>query len=737
MALWSTLAHGVPAFRHDWRVPLSSDAVVPFLQLLTSGWQLSGIGATQPYPTAYLPAFILMPVAWAGGALPVLMFVVGGGAALAAGAAYRIATRFGAPQIAALAIAAFAALNPWTYSKLVAGHIFMVFALGVWLAVAAESIAERPNRFRLSLLALFIPLQIEFFAIGIVPLVIWCLSKRYYGVIAFAAMGIAPIAIGFAAEYGTIRTTPYLLAWQIGQSVDPGSVASPRGYGGMSDRADERVEIGRSALAISAAAGLVAGRRTRWEIAIVSAAALALLVTTGTKGGIAAPYAWVVQHVPESGLFRELYDVVAVGIAIYIIGLARLTQRVRWASVGVTAAVLISIVPWAIAPVFSQTLPARAFPLSDTPHDVRFRVAFDPEFQPLQLAGKGSGVDPDAVWRDRRELPFNEAAPVYPIDVALARFERSGDTRMLGDLGVNAIIRRSELHSNVKALKDQIGDVRDFHARRSERVPDALALLTWASGEPRPARIADDFRLPAIFYADREAEAAIVKLYPQTGAIDPRTSWIDARIAFPAHPEWGNAFGGVATTGIAPLDVHGIAALLASVHGTLVGSAGEIVAHSTRGFEWIVLKSGTTSIACRGACALATGGNPPRSLPDQGPATALRPLAADMRTPWLLEAANVEPGFLRLAIRYDRAWIAISGTHVLQHQRLNSTLNGWTLDRPAARIWFINLLAAAQFALEMLVCAILAGLCLAQIPVVRARVAGQENRSVGVNHEGL
>ena len=700
VALWSVLGHGVPSFRHDWRVPVSGDAVMPYLESLASGWRRDGIGAAQPYPTTYLVAALLAPIARFTGALGLVFATLLAACILIALGAYRLARSIGSPLATALALAAFATLNPWTYSKFVAGHIFMILAYGVWLSIAAEMALGRPNRWRLIALAFFIPLQIEFFALGIIPFAIWCVRRREFVALACATLAFLPIAFGLAAEYGTIRATPYLLAWQIGQSVDPGNVAFLRGYGFAYDAGYDGVQFALFALALLALAGIAFVRR-RVQIVLVVAAVIILSATTGTKGSFSALYAWLVVHVPESGLFRELYDLVVVGMLIYIIGLARLAQRFRIANIAISVAIAIAIVPWLTQPIFLRTVPAAAFGLSQTPSDMRYRVAFDPVFQPVAFRALGSGVDPDAVVLVGHELPFNEPTAEYPVDTALARFERTGDTRTLGDLGVNAIVNRPDLRSNVAALHAQIAGVHAFNTRSSETLSASTALFTSSPRLPAPARIADDFGRPAILFADLPS-AAIVRFAPQTETIDLGAAWIDARLTFATHPEFGNAFGGVATSSRLPLRVLGIPAILAAVRGELLDSHARILAKSGP-YRWIPLDSGETSVICSGECAVAVGGAFQARLPDQGPVATLTPLKMSSGGSWTFEASNVPAGLLRAAMRYDRGWIAYGdGTGLLSHIKLNGMLNGWIVPRQTTRVHIVHLVSAVGFGLEIL-----------------------------------
>ena len=67
------------------------------------------------------------------------------------------------------------------------------------------------------------------------------------------------------------------------------------------------------------------------------------------------------------------------------------------------------------------------------------RVALLPAFQPLGMrGGGGDGADPDAFVYPGDVPTLNEYFPSYPVDMALARYEQSGDVTALRALGVGA-----------------------------------------------------------------------------------------------------------------------------------------------------------------------------------------------------------------------------------------------------------------------------------------------------------
>ena len=50
----------------------------------------------------------------------------------------------------------------------------------------------------------------------------------------------------------------------------------------------------------------------------------------GVHGPVAVPYGWIVRNVPESGVFRELYDLAGVMAALIVLLACAAIARVRW-----------------------------------------------------------------------------------------------------------------------------------------------------------------------------------------------------------------------------------------------------------------------------------------------------------------------------------------------------------------------------------------------------------------------
>jgi len=709
---WAVLHAGLPALRHDWRVPISKEAEGPWLDALASGWLPTGIGNAQPYPTFYLVAFALRPFVWIANTTAVMAFVVWAGITLAAAGAGGIARVRGSSAATGVAVTLFAALNPWVYSKLVAGHMVMVLAYGLAFALVAEIVRPAPRPCVLLVLAAFAITQIEFFAIAFVPLVIWCLRTRRYRVAGIVAAAAAPIAVGIAASIASVAGTPFNLDWQRDQSVAPGAALVLDGYFTDYARAFAPYRFVGAAFALAALAGVRGALRSDTGRLAAVAAVVLLLVVAGTKGPLATPYAWLVTHVAAVGLFRELYDLLALVAIAYVVILVEGPARGRVAGGALALASVVWIVPWLASPPSSFFVPAASLPSIAFPANVQFRVALLPAFQPMSFEGRGSGVDPDAYVESGRATPLNEVLPEYPVDVALARLAR-GDASYTRALGVVTVIDRPYLQSDVESLRPQRVDPGPLGHAGANRPLAAPVPLLGVVAAPRNVTLADDPAGDGEFFGDRDPRT-VARFRFSTETIDPRHAWVDARLAAELDPTLGNAFGGATTRSDVPIarprggpwrDV------LALVRGELRTTTGRLVASTWPQMRWWPLPAGDAPLVCRGACTVVLAGNPPPGLPENAPLGSFRPLDVAFVQPWLATAL-IPPGAdgaLRLAIRYDPAWLCVADGRILEHVRIATALDGWLLpgDARPRRAIFIDAVAALQAALELLTGALL------------------------------
>ena len=709
------MGRGIPILRHDWRIPTAAAATGPWIDTFFDGWLGTGIGSAQPYPTFYLIGFALRPFYGLGSAaLTTLLIAVT--VVLAARAAMFVARRLGATPWAQAGAGLFAALNPWVYSKYVAGHILMIFCYAVVLGLLAEVLRERPRTWALVLLAAFSVSQIEFFLIAGPMLALWASMRRRPRALAALAVAALPIAYGIAASYHAIRGTPFNLSWQRSQSLDLGQAALLQGYVFDYARAFGAVALASFALGFAALAGLVAGLRDARTRPVVAVAVLALLVSSGTRGPLGPAYEWAVAHVPEVGVYRELYDLVALVTIGYVVLLARGAGRTRWGGAGIAVAAAAFAGPWIAAPPDRFFVAGGSLPQAPFPAGSGARVALEPAFQPMQTTdGRGSGVDPDAFVRDGRATPIDECFPSFPVDSALGYAAFRGDDAYLEALGVGSVVDRPYLRTNLRTLRYQWIAMAPVVERGRSRALVPHALLAMSPGVPQLASIGNGPGEAAAFFGDAEPDR-VRAFDAQRGTNDARAAWVDARLGFPTHPEWGNAYGGAATQSRLPLALPLPAvgtSVLAETDGDLAGDDGAVVATAATALHWYALRDGTRSLRCRGTCVVVLQARVPAGLPEHVPERDAAAVPIAFVRPWLARA-TIPAGpasTLRLNVRYDPAWRAVASGETLRHVRLDTALNAWVV--PAHRafaVTFVETTAAVQFALELIAAATIVAL---------------------------
>lgn len=698
---WSVFGRGMPMLRHDWRFPDTGAALGPVAASFFSGWLTGGIGSPQPYPTFYYWGFALWALHPLLSPLVAVMLIVAAGVLLAAASSAAIARNAGAGILGATALALFAVLNPWVFSKIVAGHIFMVFAYAVILALVAEIMRPNPRTPALIALAALCVTQLEYCVILFVPLALWLVRTRRYAPLTVLLLSALPIAVGIAASFHTLAETPYNLEWQRAESVPLLSGLTLTGYqfGYAHAFAPWRWPIGIFVCAAAFGARFI--RRKGLDGVVVLVALLSLIVASGTTGPIAPAYSYAVTHITASGLFRELYDLLAFAAVAYVLLAARqLAASPLWKPVLCIAAASLAI-PWLLHPASQWFVSGSTLPRAPRPAYPLRRVAYFPAFQPLSYNGKGSGVDPDAYAISGTSDPMNEATPAYPVDVALANAE-NGETADLGALGVSEIISRTGYSSQWNSLGPQFSFA--VTPATGKKVPahlHALPLLALYDSPPSKTSIGDG--LTEISIAAPMQQATVLR--PTRATLDPRKDWIDARSAFVARPNWGNPWGGVATSSSKALYLPpGTRAVLADVVGKLYDDRGRAVTEKRPGMHWWSIVG--NAVRCQGACLVVAAAREKSRLPEHAAPPMFEALRPTAITPWLLYA-DIPPGnrmtTLRYAVRFDTHWAALDGSRILPHVALDGIFNGWVLPRSndPKRVIFIEWLAALQLLLEM------------------------------------
>jgi hypothetical protein len=426
-------------------------------------------------------------------------------------------------------------------------------------------------------------------------------------------------------------------------------------------------------------------------------------------GPLGAAYEWTVRSIPESGVFRELYDFGGVFAALIIMLATALTARAK--ALGYIALVAGAILPvtWLIHPPSDLWVGAQTYPHPTIAAPAFSRVAFLPAFQPLQLrTGGGDGADPDAIAYPGDVAALNDYLPAYPVDMALARYERDGNADALLALGVSRIVARpwlvSRSNGEIGLAASSLGIRQSRSAtRRTGDLADAAPLISACDGARIVASV-DRLDPCDMFYSDAPGYAGVTPLHGPSDSIDPATSWIDARLAFARAPALAQGIGGVFTESMLSNPVTPGAWLLAYVRGRLTGSDGQTLAAGRGAFTWISIPPNVDSVSCRGLCELVAESRFFPAVPLHQSVARTRALPFDRLAPWLYRV-HVAPGsarLVRLNERYDPGWLALGAWHVLPHVRLALAANGWILpDRSSLDVLLVQITAIVQQIAEL------------------------------------
>lgn len=685
-----------------------------------SGWQPYGIGSPSAYPSGFLLLFPLtFAVAVLGHHGAAMLFLAAVGL-IAAFGARAWALDCGCDEFAASAAAIFAVLNPWAYTKLVAGHEYMLLAYAASLWLFRELLRSAPRAVVVTAAALLTAQQLQFFFVSTLALAVHAATRRAWKPLALVLVVWLPTVAGVAMNGRSLAAIPLLVSWEKNQSIRFTDALQLNGY--FAHYADAFrgffacATIDVFALAVVAAV-LPPYSRKRTGIALATLAAL--LVATGTRGPLGASFAWLVEHVHAVGLFRELYDVLAFAAIGMIALAASLSARLRPAGWFWLLAALLLPVAWLRSPparfwMWDWQIPPIAMPTTAANE----RFALVPAFQPMSLRGRGSGADPDAVTRLKNLTLVNEYVLSYPASAALGAFAATGDVQPLEALSVGVVVARPWLETDDTALVQQWA--LPFHGfpqrpmplvRRLHPLPELSLLPVTTVGTL-------DANLGAgnIFFGDaarvRGALAPaswgrlrpIVPVHAPSAQTHAASGWVHAELAFAQRPELAQGLGGALTTDrAARLAVRGGLDALVDVEGVLRGDDGRIVARPTRGYRWVPIPDGVHAITCDGLCVVAAQGDPP-SAPLDPPPHAARAVAFRLTFPWLV-SASLPPGpagTLRYNVAYGSGWTACLRGRPLTHLRLDVSVNGWLVPRRthSEPLVLVEVPAAVQLGLE-------------------------------------
>ncbi len=721
---------GVPSLRHDWNWPVDRTAIGSFLGESVDGWVPIGFGSPNPHPTTYLIGPPLAAVMWIAGPLAALVLLAAVTGYACARGGGRLAERFGRHPAAAAGIALFAIFNPWVYNQVVAGHLVMVLAYGGILGMLAEMSRGRDaSPVRLALWMALIEAQLQLFIVAACALAAFALTTKKWQPLVAGAIVALPSIVGLVADRGALLQIPYGVEWQRNQSVAPLALAGLGGYfPGYADRLGVVASAACWIVLALALAGALSARRSRAAVAVFAAAVALYLAILGSRGPFAVPYEWIVRRVPESGVFRELYDLAGPFAALAALLAAAAASRVRGLAYVALVAGLVLPVTWLLHPPADFWVGGAAYPHPAVAAPAFSRVAFSPEFQPLQLrAGGGDGADPDAHGYPGPVATLNAYFPSYPVDAALARYEQLGDTSALSALGVTEIVNRPWLSSRTHGA---VGLAASSLAAR-ERPAGSAAVLRLGAATPLVSEcdrtsVVTGAGTPGaceVFFGDASGYATVRSIVGAADSIDPRTAWIDARLAFARAPDLAQGIGGAVTQSRVPQTVAPGSWLLTWVRGDLDANGGRTLRRGDGTFAWIRIPPGVAFVTCDGLCELVAQTT---SLPSaaSGAGDAPRALAFDRVAPWLYVAGPTTNSarVVRLDERYDPAWVAVARRGVLPHVRIGASANGWYVEQALPRIILLHVTSLVQLIAEALgvLCVLYLLKALAREPTKRA-----------------
>jgi hypothetical protein len=705
------VAAGIPTLRHDWNWPVDRLAIPSFLSESTSGWLSIGFGIANPHPTTYLIALPLAAAMWIFGPLPALgLLAFAIGYCCARGAANAIPS-LGVPLPAATGVALFALFNPWVYNEVVAGHLVMVLAYGGLLALWSEmALGRGASPIRLALWLALIEMQLQFFIVAMAASIAFALATKKWLPIAAAAVVALPTAVGLIGERGALLQTPYNVEWQTNQSLSPVALLSLGGYfPGYADRLGLAAQVAVWALCGLAVAGLVVGRRRRAIRWTAAAAGLVYVCALGVHGPLDAAYEWIVRSIPESGVFRELYDFGGVFAAL-IMALAS-AATVRAKALGYLMLVAGAVLPitWLLHPPSGFWVSSHSYPRANVSAPPFSRVTLLPAFQPLQLrAGGGDGADPDAFAYPGHVTPLNAYLPAYPVDMALARYTQNGDASVLRALGVAQIVNRPWLVSRsngvVGLAASSVAGARSATSLTGARALTGPAPLVSQCDGMRIVASVDSLAPCDVFFSDAPGYAIAVPFGAPSDSVDAATAWIDARLAFARAPFLAQGLGGALTQSAVPHRVRPGSWVLAYVRGKLSGTDGHVLVVSPGAFSWISIPPNLAGVVCAGLCELVAESPSFPALPLGRRDIETHAVPFEQLEPWLyhLQYSAGAATLLRFNERYDPGWTAISAWRVLPHVRLDLSANGWfVLDPSSNDVILIQVTALLQLIAEL------------------------------------
>jgi hypothetical protein len=743
--LGSIASNGLPSLRHDWVWPAHRVDYVRAAFDGINGWSGAGIGSYNLHPLNYLGVIPMMLAMTVFGSPLAFIAEVAWTAALIVAGALALSTDASAMRRAA--VVTFALFNPWVYTQVVAGHLFMVNAYGAAMLLLAALRRPAFSRGPATLALGVIAAQPQFF-VWAMSAVAWNAGRRrtFWALAAGVALAVPAIIVAVLLSTGVAESDPTVRTWIESQAVAPLSALALTGYFTHYAAAFDGIPtLGVYVVAAVALLGLVTSGLPTFARGVVAfGIPFAVAVSIGPA---LLPLEVHIRHLlPISGLFREGYDLIGIVAVGYVFFCSRVRPDWRWLDVLLAASVVLLVPVWIWQPVSRfwvshATLPEQRVAIAE---NMRFVTL--PGLQPLNYRRQGSGVDPDAFPRAGNRTPLNEYHASYPVDAAIAAYERDGETALLRQLSVGEAIQRPGYRSDVASLSQQVAAERgrrppgpDFDASRNAELGDALPELVL---RPAPTEVSRDVRSlkGEVFFGDAQewpVDTAIgrialghrfVRVSPSSGSIDPQRDWIDARLVFVERPELAQGFGGAYTLqSRATLDVLPNLALYASVDGRLEDDRGRLVTRSTHGYAWIDPPHDARAVRCVGTCVVGGQGIPAGNAGAPSHADP-RGVAFVAIAPWLAYArlpATGSDAVLQYNVRYAPTWRALAFGHGwLPHVRLDALTNGWRVAprEGGTLVLFVETVSLLQLLAQILGIAVLIVAARASAPLARRAV---------------
>jgi hypothetical protein len=717
------LEKGVPALRHDWWMSSRAPELIAQAAGGLATWRGQGLGAPTIYPADYLfyaVVFVLAHVVSPAGVLATILL----GMALLVIAASRALPNAGsnvALQCGATCVLLF---NPWTYTELVAGHLTMLLSYAATAYVIAESSKGRgASVLRICLATLLIAQQLQFLLIFLFGGVALWYALGMWQPLATAVVVGAPVWIGVAFGYRELLQIPYTLAWERDQSLHILAAFQLRGY--FTRYSDALGKLGTLSSTLVAVLALASAAivRTRTALLVALGIVVAIAIVAGANSPLGPLYEFVVTHVSATGVFRELYDLVAYIVIGYVLLAAMAAHRAAWIGPLLALAGAGLFASWIFGAPARYWVAASALPAISLDAAANSRFAMMPAFQPLRFRGQGSGADPNAFDRPNNVTPLNAYVPSYPTVTAFARYIATNDTSLMRGLSVSEIVERPWLCTDAVSLSAQTSSHPPQHGACGQQRPAVrLAFTPELTQQPHYAIGTLDTLVGSgnVLLQDAVRAGLVPGIAPHTLAprsfgsgVDASADWVDARLFFALNPELGQSYGGVYTHSSAPFPVRPGEEALVLVKGALLGLPGDrFLTRTANGYHWIEIPQQTLAVRCIGSCAIAAQATSTFGYPLNPPANASSPIEMHVLLPWLWQAqlpALAKGSLVRLNITYTEYWKML-GMPAMQHVRVDGSVNGWVArdDTATRTVYLIEARSCALQLTELLVVLVLA-----------------------------